>query len=195
MRKYWLYSLYTAIVIGIAATAGITYANFTDKGEILGSTFSVGSADLKIIKELTGGIENDNLTDQLTGPSFANITPNWQKDYLIKLYNNAGSKMQLTTNAEYLTTNDPDDLRSVIYVEPLPWNDANNNGIVDTGETGTSLGKKTIVKWKTEGFDLGQMDSGMVKGLILRFSTSTLSETKQGKTAIFDFEFDSVGLE
>src|SRR3989344_3261601 len=133
--------IYLVITLGLIATAGIAYASFADKGEILGSSFSVGSADIKLLIDITGGVDDSNLTDQLNGPSFTNITPNWEEDYLVKLYNNASTALQLTTNADYLTANDPDDLRSIIYVEPIPWNDINNNGIVESGETSTSIGK------------------------------------------------------
>lgn len=102
--------------------------------------------------------------------------------------------MQLVSNANYETINDPDDLRQIIYVEPFNWADANNNGIVDDGELGSSFGRKTIVKWKTEGFDFSTLATGAVKGLVLRFSTDTVSDTKQGTTAIFDFLFDSISL-
>ena len=55
-------------------------------------------------------------------------------------------------------------------------------------------GKKTIVKWKTEGLSLGQAATGEVKALVLRFSTDTLPDTKQGKSGVFDFVFSSAGL-
>ncbi|MBP7927549.1 hypothetical protein KAZ57_00155 [Patescibacteria group bacterium] len=189
--------LISAIVAATAVllTAGVTYAAFSDTGKVLGSSFSVGSADLKLLKDPAGGLINENLADEMAGPAFMNIGPNWKKDYAIKIYNNATGKVQIATNANYLTTNDPDDLRSVIYVEPVLWSDGNNNGVVDAGEESTSFGKKTITKWKTEGFDLGQVDSGSVKGLVLRFSTDSLSDTKQGKSGIFDFEFDSITVE
>jgi len=173
---------------------GITYAAFIDKGKILGSTFTVGSSDLKLLSNLSGGVDPSNLADELTGPTFNNIGSSWHQDYLLKLYNNGTSPAQIATHSNYATANDPDDLRSFIYVEPFPWNDANNNGVVDTGEEGTSLGRKTIIKWKTEGFDLGSLGTGEVKGLILRFSTDSVSDTKQGKSGVFDFEFDSIGL-
>ncbi len=189
--------LISAIVAAFAIllTAGVAYAAFSDTGKVLGSSFSVGSADLKLLKDPAGGLINENLADEMAGPSFMNIGPNWKKDYAIKIYNNATGKVQIATNANYLTANDPDDLRSVIYIEPVLWSDNNNNGAVDAGEESTSFGKKTITKWKTEGFDLGQVDSGSVKGLVLRFSTDSLSDTKQGKSGIFDFEFDSITVE
>ncbi len=174
------------VLLGVSMSVG--YAAFMDKGKILGSTFSVGSSDLKLLKDLSLGGSSTNLADEMQGPTFTNISSNWTKDYLIKLYNNATDVLVLTTNAFYETANDPDDLRSIVFVEPIVWND-NGNGVVDTGELGTSFGKKTIIKWKTEGFNLGQLAKGEIKGLILRFSTDAVADTKQGKSGSFDFEF------
>lgn len=183
------------VLLSIIAVTGISIAAFGDKGEILGSSFTMGSADIKMLNDLTGGTTEANLVDTLPGPSFTNIGANWSQDYLIKIYNNAPGHIQLTSNADYLTENDPDDLRQIIFVEPINWGDSNNNGIVDEGELGSSFGRKTIVKWKTEGFDLSSVSSGGVKGMVLRFSTDTVSDTKQGTTAVFDFIFDSLSLE
>ena len=188
--------LFIAAVLSLLAgiAAGGAYAAFSDTGKVLGSTFSVGSADIKMLIDASKGTEATNLTDELSGPSFTNIGATWTKDYLLKFYNSSTSTITLTTNAKYSTANDPGELRQYIYVEPIAWDDANLNGIVDSGEAGQSYGKKTIVKWSTEGFSLGNIDINSVKPLILRFSTENLSETKQGKTAVFDFEFDGVGL-
>lgn len=183
---------YGLLVAALIAAAGLVYAAFADKGSVLGSSFQVASSDLKMLDVLSGGTGESNLKDQLAGPSFTNITPNWQNDYLVKIFNNGSSTVHLTSNADYLTANDPDDLRSLIYVEPIEWNDVNNDGALDTGEEGVSLGKKTIVKWKTEGFDLGTLAKNQIKGLLLRFSTMTIGDTKQGKTGIYDFVFDAV---
>jgi len=174
--------------------AGASWAAFADKGEVLGSTFSVGSANIRLLQDLAGGIDPSNLVEQLTGPSFQNISPNWNQNYLVKLYNNGTSQMQLTTHARYVTTNDPQDLRTLIYVEPFKWNDANANGVLDTGEEGTSLGRKTLVKWSTEGYDLGTLATGQIQGVLLKFSTDAVSDSKQGATAIIDFVFDSIGI-
>jgi len=178
-------------LLGISMSVG--YAAFMDKGKILGSTFSVASSDLKLLKDLSLGGINTNLADEMQGPSFSNITANWTQDYLIKLYNNATDTLALTTNAFYETANDPDDLRSIIFVEPFVWND-NGNGTFEAGELGSSFGKKTIVKWKTEGFNVGQLEKGAIKGLVLRFSTDAVSDTKQGKSGSFDFEFGAATL-
>ena len=183
---------YSAFVLVLVAIVGATFAAFAYKGKVLGTAFSIGSSDMKFLIDLANSTDTANLTDELQGPSFNNISANWTKDYLIKLYNNGTSQVQLASNANYLTANDPDDLRSIIYVEPFEWNDANTNGALDTGELGVSYGRKTIVKWKTEGYALGTLDQGGIKGLLLKFSTDTVSDTKQGKSGIFDFEFDSI---
>ncbi len=147
------------------------------------------------MEDLAAGTNPENLVDELPGPSFSGLHPNWTEDYPLKIYNNATGHIQLTSNADYETINDPDDLRQIIYVEPINWSDTDNNGLVEEGELGSSFGRKTIIKWKTEGFDLSSMSSGSVKGMVLRFSTDNVSDTKQGKSAIFDFVFDSLGLE
>ncbi len=109
------------LIAALILAAGVAVAAFGDKGEILGSNFSIGSADIKLFKDLSGGTTSENLVDELNGPTFANISPNWSEDYPLKIYNNAPIHIQLTSNADYITANDPDDLRQIIYVEPINW--------------------------------------------------------------------------
>lgn len=172
---------------------GIAYGAFMDKGKILGSSFSMGSADLKFLNNLMLGAVQTNLVDEKQGPQFTNIGPNWAKDYYTKIYNNATESLILTSNAYYETINDPDDLRSIIFVEIFNWND-DNDGVFEEGELGTSFGRKTFIKWKTEGYNLGQLDTGAIKSLVLKFSTDSVSESKQGKSGTFDFEFGATGV-
>ena len=106
----------------------------------------------------------------------------------------ATSKIGITTTANYETANDPNDLRSITLVEIIKWYDTNQNGILDEGEEGQSIGQKTIIKWKTEGFNLGELYYGQTMGLILRFSTPSVGDTKQGTSAVFDFEFNSIQM-
>jgi hypothetical protein len=186
-----IFASITAIFVAIVV-ASVAWAEFTGKNKVLGSNFRTGSAEVKLLENLSGGTDSSNLKSELPGPVFLGIIPNWSSDYLMKIFNNGSSTLQLTSNSYYDTINDPDDLRTYIFVEPFEWDDTNNNGTVDTGEEGVSFGKKSITKWKTEGFDFGTLAQGEVKGFILRFSTAALSDTKQGKSAIFDFEFNSL---
>ncbi len=192
LKKRILTFLYLLIfLIGIS---GVVYAAFSDKAKYTGTRLSVGNADIKLLKDLKSGVDGANLSDELEGPAFSNIVPFWVQDYLVKIYNNAAGPVQLASIANYETVNDPDELRSIIYVEPFAWTDANSNGLLDTGELGASLGRKTIIKWKTEGYDFGRMESGEIKGIVLRFSADSISDIKQGKSASFDFEFSSASL-
>lgn len=179
------------MLLNLLLIGGITYAAFMDKGSILGTTFSVGSSDIKLLQSVASGTEESNLADEIAGPSFTNITPYWQQNYYLKIYNNASSKIALLSNANYETAQDPQDLRQIIFIEPIEWNDLNENGIEDNGELGTSYGRKTLIKWKTEGINLGQIDKEQTKGFVLRFSTDSVSETKQGASGMFTFEFNA----
>jgi hypothetical protein len=185
---------FLAGMLTVSVLAGIAYAGFGDKGKVLGSSFSVGNADIKLFMDPSQGTDQSNLADEITGPSFTNIGQSWQEDYQVKIYNNGTYRMALTSNANYETVNDPDDLRQYIYAEIFTWTDTNNDGLLTDGELGTSIGKKTIIKWKTEGFSLGEFNSGDTLGFVIRFSTDSISDTKQGTQAIFDFEFNSIEL-
>jgi hypothetical protein len=182
-------------LVAVSLVGGAVYAAFADKGEVKGVTISVGSADIKLLSDLSGGVDTTNLSDSIQGPSFSNIGQTWTADFPVKVYNNATSGIVLSSISVYETANDPSDLRSYIYVEALGWVDTDGNGTADPSEIQNSYGKKTIVKWKTEGLDLGSVDSGQIKGLVFRFSTQNLSSTKQGATLSFDFELNGVALD
>lgn len=193
MKK--LIYVYGSLFFALLLVVGVTLAAFTDKADVLGASFSVGSADLKLLGNLAEGVNDSNLKDQVNGPVFSGISPNWTGDYLLKVYNNGTSSVGLTTNANYETANDPEDIRQVVYVEPFEWDDTNNNGVLDTDELGVSLGARdTLVKYKTQGYSLGVLDAGNVKSIVLRFSTDSVPESDQGATALFDFEIDSTGI-
>lgn len=180
------------ILLITVAFIGVTAAAFTDQAKVLGSTFSTGSADLKFISGLSGGADPSNITDELPGPSFTNIGATWEGDYLMKIVNYGSGTIQISSHAFYETESDPDSLRSEIEAAIYKWNDNNEDGNLDPGEEGELISKKTIIKWKTEGINLGEIHAGEIKPLIIRFSTNDMSPTKQGKNGVFDFEFDSI---
>lgn len=193
-KKYFIYGFTTILAL---VTVGVVYAAFSDKGKVLGSSFSVASADIKIMADTTQGTNPANLVDEISGPSFGNIGQTWHQDYGIKLVNNGTTKLNVISTAYYETANDPEDLRQDIYAEIFEWGDADQDGIPDEGEYetyGISYGKKTIVKWKTEGINVGEFNPGQSKPLVIRFSTENLSETKQGATALFDFIFEAIEM-
>jgi len=186
--------VYGSLVLLVVLTLGVTFAAFSDKAAFTSSIFSVASSDIKLLDIIGGGTDASNLVDEKPGPQFEGVTEYWSADYPVQIYNNASSDVGLTSHASYETANDPAELRQYIYVEILDWDDTNGDGQVQQEEFGTSYGIKTIIKWNTEGFDLGVLPRGEVGSFCLRFTTGNLSDSKQGESLLFDFEVDALGL-
>ena len=168
---------------------GVAFAALSNKIAMKGVAFKTSTVELKFLKDLTNSVSPDNLTSEISGVAFDSIVNGWSNDYLVKIENTSVNPLQIKSFANYTTANDPASLRYSLYVEVLPWNDKNNNGIVDDGELGTSLGVKNFVKWKTEGFDLGSFESNKTYGYVLRFTADGITDSKQGQSGSFDFEF------
>ena len=186
--KLKLRRLISYLLAGVLV-GGVAYAAISNKIFMKGTTFTTAAVELKFLKNLSQGITVDNLTSELTGISFDGILNGWQQDYPIKITNTSTKSMNVWSYSNYQTDQDPASLRYSLYVELIPWNDLNNDGVFDSGEDGASLGKKSFVKWKTEGFDLGSFESNKAYGYILRFSSADLTDAKQGASGLFDFEF------
>lgn len=189
MKKIVLSLLIIASVLLSVAVA--TKAAFEDKGEIKGTTFKVGNADVKLVNDLSSDVSDSNLVDVKDGPVFSGIFPGWSRDYGVKLYNNGSLNIALESESEYTTAEDPDSLRESINVEVFNWNDSNENGIAETSEVENVplAPKKNIIKWKSEGISLGELKAGEIKGLLLKFSVESISSTKQSKSAKYNFVF------
>ena len=187
--------MYICIALLSVTSLGIVLAAFSYKNKYVGSTFTIGSAVIKLLKNLSLGPDPSNLADELPGPGFQNIGEGWYHDYPIKIFNGGSSNVKLSSRANYTTVNDPDNLRDIIFVEIFTWNDLNSDGVIDPGEKATTQGApKSILRWKNDGIEMGQIESGQTRNFILSFFTQMVSDSKQGKTAIFDFEFDSQSL-
>ncbi len=186
--KNKLKRLLSFILAGIFIS-GVAYAAVSSKIFMKGALFTTATMEIKFLKDITGGNISENLVTELTGVSFDNIYNYWSTDYLVKLVNISSNNVNISSYANYTTAEDPASLRYSLFVEIIKWNDKNSNGIVDEGELGDSLGKKNFVKWKTEGFNLGVLEPGVVSSYILRFSAENLTETKVGQSGKFDFEF------
>lgn len=176
--------LLAGILIG-----GVAYAAVSGKILMKGAIFKTTVIELKFLRDLSGQNLAENQTSEINGVSFDQIVNGWSYDYLVKLSNTSSTSLNVSSFSNYQTDQDPADLRYSLFVEILPWNDINNNGILEENELGTSLGKKSFVKWKTEGFNLGNFEANKVYGYVLRFSAGDLTDSKQGKSGTFDFEF------
>lgn len=169
--------------------SGVAFAALSNKILMKGVAFKTSTVELKFLRNLISGSSSDNLTSEISGVSFDGIVNGWTTDYLVKINNSSQNNLQVKSFANYATADDPASLRYSLYVELFPWNDLNNNGVVDSNELGTSLGVKNFVKWKTEGFDLGSFESSKTYGYLLRFTADGITDTKQGQSGSFDFEF------
>jgi hypothetical protein len=180
--------LISFILAGVLIS-GVAYAAISNKIFMIGASFTTSNIEIRFLKNLSLGSSQENLTSEIQGVTFDNIYNYWTSDYLVKLTNNSASSVKVSSYANYSTAEDPASLRYSLFVELFPWNDKNSNGLVDEGELDTALGKKNFVKWKTEGFDLGNFDSKVIKAYVLRFSAEGITDTKIGQTGKFDFEF------
>lgn len=168
---------------------GVALAALSNKVLMKGAVFTTSTVELKFLKNLSLNVENENLTSELSGISFDGITNDWVNKYPVKLVNISSSALNISSFANYATANDPASLRYSLHVEIFKWNDTNKNGTVEEGELGESLGRKNFVKWKTEGFSLGSFEPNDVKSYVLQFSAEGVTDSKQGATGSFDFEF------
>ncbi|MBD3366114.1 hypothetical protein GF360_02095 [candidate division WWE3 bacterium] len=188
--------VYGSLVLLLVLTLGVTFATFTDTLDFGGAMFSVANSEVKLLDAIGGGIDPSNLVDSKPGPQFDNVAGGWFADYPVEIYSNATTDVNLWSWANYedVAVNDPAELRQYIYVEILDWTDANGDGMPEQSEFGSSYGRKTILKWNTEGIDLGTLSPGEVRSLALRFSVDSLSNAKQGESLLYDFEFEALGL-
>lgn len=168
---------------------GVAFAALSNKVAMKGVAFKTSTVELKFIKDLAGSVTADNLSSEISGVAFKGIVNGWSNDYLVKIQNTSANPLAVKSFANYTTTNDPASLRYSLYIEIFPWIDNNSNGLVDDSELGTSLGVKNFVKWKTEGFDLGIFETNKTYGYVLRFTADGITDSKQGQSGAFDFEF------
>jgi hypothetical protein len=183
------------VLIITASTLGITYAAFMDKISFDGATVQVGSSNIQLLDNLALPPTTDNRVDTKPVPNFTLINPHYIKDYLVKIYADSSSRIALGSKSNYTTAEDPDDIRRYLLVEIFEWNDINSNGLAEQEELGQSFGTKSIIEWKTEGFNLGELAPGQVNGYLMRFSSPNITNEKQNKTGKFSFEFSAVSLQ
>lgn len=169
--------------------SGVAFAALSNKVLMKGVAFKTSTVELKFLKDVKLSNSADNLTSEISGVSFDGILNGWSYDYLVKIHNTSPNALQIKSFANYATAEDPASLRYSLFVEVFPWNDINGNGQPEANELGTSLGIKSFVKWKTEGFDLGSFESGKTYGYLLRFTADGITDAKQGQSGNFDFEF------
>jgi hypothetical protein len=194
-------SKWVGITLGcltLLMAAGLVYAFVQEYGKVSGTTFRVssdpvveggvpiaGNQSLKLLQSLTGSTTANNLADQVPGPIFQNINTAWKGKALLKVYNSGTKTLKLISSAEY--NSDPNTLRDDIFVKVSEWDDKNNNGKFEDNEIGDSYGYNSVLRMKNDTFNLGNLSAGDVKGFVMEFDGTGLSETNASQEAIYDF--------
>src|SRR3989344_2543847 len=187
------------IAMAVVSLFQATSAVFEESVRVAGTSFTVGTSAedntagntaLKFLLNVSGSTESSNLTDTVAGPVLDNIDSIWSDVILLKLYNKGTTPLNVVSKAEYI--NDPNTLRDDIFVKAVAWNDANNNGVLDSGEEGVSYGYDTILRWRNDTFPVGLLGSGEVKGVALKFDGTGVTDSNIGQSAVYDFVFTGV---
>ncbi len=188
----------------IGFSGAVVYAAISEKGNVKGTTFKVASSfpdpvpvpssnnALKLINNLTGGTVDSNLVDDLTGPTYDNVSPTWSAFYPMKFYNKSDEILNLVASAEYI--DDANTIRDDLYVAIYEWNDVNSNGVYDNGEAGTLFQRDTILRLKNDTFNLGQINGKATKSIVMKFDGEGLSSANFSQQGVFDFVFMGVSV-
>lgn len=178
-------------VVAVASQA--TLAAFTANATITGNTFSTGSADLRLLEDLAGPAEGDNLVTSKVGGTFTGIYPGWTEDYGVKL-NNFGS-VDLMTSVSGVYVSDTSNLRSAIFVEAYNWTDGGEVGVIEADEVSVDpiAPAMTLEQWRNTPIALGELDATVddTRSIVLRFYTEeSMGADNQNQTTVFNFVFN-----
>ena len=163
-------------------------AAFQTRGQVKGTSFTAGSAEIMFYNDLSKSSDESNLINEKFFSPFELIGPNWSDTRLVKIYNKGTEDLKLSLVAELSGTDSS--LSINLSVEVFNWDDKNNNGVLDEGEQGASLGTKTLKQWQTSSFDLGSFESKTSKALALKFSVGDITDELQKSNVTYNFVFN-----
>lgn len=172
----------------VAVMVGVTSAAWTAQTKVLNpSSFKTGNADLQIWDENYYG---KGWQEEINGPSFDNIYPNWTQDYSLKVRNNGSTNLMLSLKGK-LETGWKDDkgLRHQITVKV--WKFVDDGDYHWDGEPTKYLGERTLEAWRSGPFLADQLNAGDQQWFLLRFSVGDLGDYYQDATLSgYSFVFD-----
>lgn len=174
------------LFLGIAGL--MVAAAFQTQGQVKGTSFTAGSAEILFYSNLSGTSDSDNLLSEKSFSPFELIGPNWSDNRLVKIYNKGSENLKLTFVAEVVGTDST--LSDNMNIEVLNWEDTNSDGVLDDGELGSSFGTKTLKQWQTSSYDLGMFESETSKFFVLQFSVGDLTDELQKSNVTYNFIFN-----
>lgn len=185
-NKIFLSWFLGGLFLGIAGL--IVSAAFQTKGQVKGTSFTAGSAEILFYSDLSKSSDSSNLISEKSFSPFELIGPNWEDTRLVKIYNKGTENLKLTFGAEVVGTDST--LSQNLNIEVFKWNDTNSNGILDDDELGGSSGKKTLKQWQTSSYDLDTFETKTTKSFALKFSVGDLTDEFQKANVTYNFVFN-----
>ena len=168
----------------------VVSAAFQTRGEVKGTSFVAGSAEIKFLDNLSGDTGSSNLLSEKSFDAFDLIGPNWSDIRLVKVYNEGTESLDLSFVG---VLNGEDGLLSdQVLLDLKSWADVNNNGELDGGDQTAIILSQTLTDWQTKSADLGSFEPDTIKGFVLEFSVGDIEDELQSSTVTYNFAFDGV---
>ncbi len=185
---------YGSLILLLVVLVGVTFATFTSEATVDPTMVTVASTSIKLMDGFRPTVDPAFLTNMLPGPTFEDITDDWSEDYVVQIYNTGTTDVSLVSRSDYVVPDDPTEVRQALHVTFYEWTDTNGDGAIQEDEfLDTSYGDRTIVRWKTQGFDLGVLHPQELRTFVLRFTAPGLTDAHQGQMFMFKFSFEGLG--
>ena len=174
------------LFLGIAGL--MVSAAFQTQGQVKGTSFTAGSAEIMFYNDLSKSSDSSNLVSEKSFSAFDLIRPNWSDTRLVKIYNKGTENLKLTFIAQVSGTDST--LSDNVNIEVFNWKDTNSNGVLDEGEIGDTFGAKTLKQWQTSSYNLGVFNTQTTKFLVLKFSVGDITDQLQKANVTYNFVFN-----
>lgn len=172
-----------------------TLSAFTSKGKVLGNTFTIGHADLAMLKNLGQPPTPDNLAESIPGFTFTDITSGWKRRVGVKVLNKGSLPLNTLLAVNSLSTpgEGQPNLNQVLKVMTFRWED-NGDGIIQESEYRSANEIKTFQYWLGSPYTMGILPPNQVLSLILEFWVDDLGAEYEGTSTSLDFVFDATAI-
>ena len=175
------------VIANVDNAVDINDATFQTSSELSSNEQTLDNNTLVFLKNNSNSYSNNNISKSIAGPNFKDIDNNWKDSYEFTLYNQGDKDITVISKANYVE--DPDGLRDDIFVALHNWNDKNDNGKFDDSELGEQLEYNSILRWRNDTFNLGNLESKSANKYVLVFDGSGITDANLDKKAIYSFRF------
>lgn len=175
------------VIANIDNAVSINNAVFETSNELSDEDQTLENPSLVFVKDVFSPIEKNNITTSINGPNFREINNTWKDSFTFNLHNISENDIAITSKALYIE--DPDSLRDDIFVALYKWDDKNRNNRFEDTELGEQLAYDSVLRWKNDHFELGNLKGKETKSFVLLFDGSGITQTNLNKRAEFSFKF------